>query len=79
VTIISKGHLVDLPAEYHSLPASKSTAKLALRDVEKQHIEQVLKKTKWRVDGKEGAAKLLGLPTSTLPYRINKLGICKPV
>jgi transcriptional regulator with GAF, ATPase, and Fis domain len=47
----------------------------ALADLERDHILQVLHKTNWRVDGKSGAALLLGLNPSTLRARMRKYGI----
>ena len=46
-----------------------------LAQVEHDHILQVLQKTGWRIEGKKGAAKLLGLNASTLRARIRKYGI----
>ena len=46
-----------------------------LAQVEHDHILQVLHKTGWRIEGKKGAAKLLGLNASTLRARIRKYGI----
>jgi transcriptional regulator with GAF, ATPase, and Fis domain len=47
----------------------------ALADLEQHHILQVLQKTGWRVEGKNGAALLLGMNPSTLRARMRKLGI----
>ena len=47
----------------------------ALADLERDHILQVLHKTNWRIEGKNGAALLLGLNPSTLRARMNKHGI----
>jgi formate hydrogenlyase transcriptional activator len=47
----------------------------SLRDGERQHIIKVLVRTHGVLGGEQGAAKLLGLPRSTLQYRIKKLGI----
>ncbi len=46
-----------------------------LLEVERKHIESVLKQTRGVIAGHYGAAKLLGLKRSTLQYRMNKLGI----
>ncbi len=48
-----------------------------LADLEQHHILQVLKKTGWRIDGKKGAALLLGLNPSTLRARMRKHGIVR--
>ena len=46
-----------------------------LEEAEKRHIENVLRKTRGVVSGKNGAAKLLGVKRPTLQYRMKKLGI----
>jgi transcriptional regulator with GAF, ATPase, and Fis domain len=62
---------IELPAAGKPPAGSDMT----LRQVEGMHIERVLDRTKWRVEGKGGAAELLGLKPSTLRSRMNKLGI----
>ncbi len=47
----------------------------SLRDNERDHILKVLVKTRGVLGGEQGAARLLGLPRSTLQYRIKKLNI----
>ena len=47
----------------------------ALAELEQNHILQVLQKTGWRIEGKTGAAILLGLNPSTLRARMRKYGI----
>jgi transcriptional regulator with GAF, ATPase, and Fis domain len=49
----------------------------ALADLEHDHILQVLKNTGWRIEGKNGAAGLLGLNPSTLRARMRKYGILR--
>ncbi len=46
-----------------------------LEGVERQHIRAVLEKTRWVIEGPNGAAQILKLRPSTLRYRIKKLGI----
>jgi transcriptional regulator with GAF, ATPase, and Fis domain len=55
-----------------------STALKSLREIEKDHILRVLRRTHWRIDGTEGAAVILDLNPSTLRSRMRKLGINKP-
>lgn len=50
---------------------------LRLEEVERGHIVRVLDDTGWRIEGKQGAAAVLGLNPSTLRSRIKKLGIEK--
>lgn len=47
----------------------------SLRDSERLHIVKALAKTRGVLGGNRGAAKLLGLPRSTIQYRIKKLNI----
>ncbi len=49
----------------------------ALAELEHDHILQVLQKTGWRIEGKNGAALLLGLNPSTLRARMRKYGIVR--
>jgi formate hydrogenlyase transcriptional activator len=49
-----------------------------LSEVEQEHILTTLKETRWRIEGPEGAAKLLGMNPSTLRARMRKLGIKRP-
>jgi len=44
----------------------------------REHILQVLQKTGWKIEGKDGAAAILGLNPSTLRFRIKKLGLKRP-
>ena len=46
-----------------------------LRDMEKKKILEALDHTNWRIDGQNGAAKLLGLNASTFRSRLKKLNI----
>jgi formate hydrogenlyase transcriptional activator len=60
-------------------PATSNTTRLlTLNDVEREHILHVLEQTGWRVQGKGGAAEILGLNRSTLESRMAKLGILRP-
>jgi PAS domain S-box-containing protein len=49
-----------------------------LKELEKGNILRALEQTGWKVSGKNGAAELLGLPTSTLNSKIKSLGIKSP-
>lgn len=46
-----------------------------LAELERDHILQVLEKTGWRIEGKKGAAAMLGLNPGTLRSRMKKDGI----
>ncbi len=60
-------------------PVSKSLASpgpaSTLEDVERRHILEVLKRTNGAIGGPSGAARILGLPPSTLRSRMARLGI----
>ncbi len=51
---------------------------LSLQEYERQYIISVLEKTYWRVDGQNGAAKILDMHPETLRSRIRKLQIQRP-
>lgn len=46
-----------------------------LLDLERNNIVAALEKSGWRVSGEKGAARLLGVPSTTLSSRIKTLGI----
>ena len=49
----------------------------SLADLEQDHIIRVLRKTGWRIEGKNGAAGILDLHPSTLRARMRKYGIVR--
>ena len=51
---------------------------LPLAEYERLYIIKVLEKTYWRVDGAEGAARILGMHPETLRSRMRKLEIKRP-
>jgi PAS domain S-box-containing protein len=81
--ILSRGPDLEVPPE--AVPAGPAVAAVtaersatdpeALHEVERQHIVAVLKRTGWRVDGPNGAARVLNMHPSTLRSRMQKLGI----
>ena len=52
-----------------------ATDPAALHEVARRHILAVLRRTGWRIDGPEGAARILNMHPSTLRSRMQKLGI----
>jgi PAS domain S-box-containing protein len=60
-------------AQVAELPQPDKT----LEEMEKEYIIRILDSTGWRIDGRKGAAKILGLNPSTLRTRMTKLGIQK--
>jgi len=55
-----------------------SSAVRTLEETERNQILKTLSETRWRIEGKEGAAAILGLHPSTLRARMHKLGIVRP-
>jgi transcriptional regulator with GAF, ATPase, and Fis domain len=55
--------------------APTATVGTTLEEIERNHIQRMLNTTLWRIEGRRGAAELLGLKPSTLRSRLRKLGI----
>ncbi|MCP4583819.1 MAG: tetratricopeptide repeat protein [candidate division Zixibacteria bacterium] len=74
--IISKGNKFEL-AHLHPNDsfASNDLDLPSFKKIEKEYILKVLKKTKWKIRGKNGAAEVSGLKPTTLESRMKKLGI----
>ena len=51
---------------------------VSMTEMEKDHIVQALETCHWRIEGKNGAAELLGLNPGTLRGRMRKYGIKRP-
>jgi len=62
--------------EISSLPLSSAVR--TLEETERNQIIKTLSETRWRIEGKDGAAAILGLHPSTLRARMHKLGIVRP-
>jgi len=56
-----------------------SSAMRTLEETERNQILKILSETRWRIEGKGGAATILGLHPSTLRARMHKFGIVRPV
>ncbi len=69
--------LVDDLADRPSPPATGETGQplLSLDGAMRQHIEAVLQATHGKIQGKDGAAAILGIHPSTLRSRMDKLGV----
>ena len=71
--IVSKGRTLNLRVPEAMIPGTSQDFRL--ETLERNHIITILEKSGWRVKGKNGAAKLLGLHPSTLFSKMKKLGI----
>ncbi|MDR4501833.1 MAG: sigma 54-interacting transcriptional regulator [Nitrospirales bacterium] len=49
-----------------------------LKELERVRIQEALERSEWRIEGRFGAAKQLGLNPGTLRSRLKKLGISRP-
>jgi len=64
--------------ELKRLPSQASPmAKRTLAEAERDHINEVLRETRWVLGGGNGAAARLGVPRTTLVYRMRKLVIVR--
>jgi transcriptional regulator with GAF, ATPase, and Fis domain len=70
--IVSNGPTLEI-----ELPerAATSGGSRQLADVEREHIQAVVRATGWRIRGAGGAAEILGLKATTLEARMKKLGL----
>ena len=62
--------------EIASLPLSSTVR--TLEETERTQILKTLTETRWRIEGKDGAAAILGLNPSTLRARMHKPGTRRP-
>jgi len=81
--IITRGSRLQIPlAELKTETVAYAGGKIAptarlvsMEEMERTHIEEVLRHTGGQVGGSGGASEILGLPVSTLRSRMKKLGI----
>jgi formate hydrogenlyase transcriptional activator len=72
--ILTAGCILDPPVS--ELLARRSCVRpTTLEDCEREHILKAVQETNWVIAGPHGAAARLGLPRSTLTYRMRKLAI----
>ncbi len=63
------------PPSIDSMPVAGA---MTLEECERRHIRRTLDEVNWVIGGKQGAAEILGVPSSTLRSRMKKLGIEGP-
>jgi transcriptional regulator with GAF, ATPase, and Fis domain len=76
--IITQGSALRLTDMIDSLTADRKGDPLSISNIEREHIQKILEKTEWRIEGTNGAAALLNMNPSTLRSRMQKLGIARP-
>ena len=72
--IHTQGSVLQLGDHWEPVVAEAGTTQ-TLEEVEREYIVRTLDQTGWRIEGKSGAATILGLNPSTLRTRMMKLGI----
>ena len=76
--IMCPGPVLQL-ADKLEIPSFTSSVDMnTLEEVERDQILKILSETRWRIEGNDGAATILGLHPSTLRARMQKLGISRP-
>jgi formate hydrogenlyase transcriptional activator len=74
--LFSPGSALRLPLDLKQTVKPRSeTVSCTLADADREHILEALKQAQWVIGGQDGAANRLGLPRTTLIYKMRKLGI----
>ena len=75
--LFSPGSILRLPLDLKPTTATQRSESAArtLADADREHILETLEQTAWLIGGQDGAANRLGLPRTTLIYKMRKLGI----
>jgi formate hydrogenlyase transcriptional activator len=74
--LFSPGSALRLPLDLRqTVKRSAESDPRTLADADREHILETLNQTNWMIGGHGGAANRLGLPRTTLVYKMRKLGI----
>jgi formate hydrogenlyase transcriptional activator len=74
--LFSPGSVLRLPLDLKlTVMQSSESDSRTLADADREHILETLNQTNWLIGGQDGAANRLGLPRTTLIYKMRKLGI----
>ncbi|MGA2110330.1 MAG: sigma 54-interacting transcriptional regulator [Syntrophorhabdales bacterium] len=76
--ILCPGPTLLLDDKLETLSSPLPSTARTLEEIERNQILRTLIETRWRINGKDGAAAILGLHPSTLRARMHKLGITRP-
>jgi len=76
--ILCPGPVLQMADKLEISSPQLSSAVRTLEGTERNQILKILSETRWRIEGKDGAAAILGLHPSTLRARMHKLGIVRP-
>jgi transcriptional regulator of acetoin/glycerol metabolism len=75
--ILCTGPVLQLADKLEISSPALSSAVRTLEEMERNQMQKILSETKWRIEGKDGAAAILGIHPSTLRARLHKLGISR--
>ena len=73
--LYSPGSVLRLPLDLKPTVKQNSESARTLADADRDHILETLEQANWLIGGQDGAANRLGLPRTTLIYKMRKLGI----
>ena len=76
--ILSPGPVLHLADKLAISFPPLSSGMRTLEETERDQVLNTLQETRWCIEGKGGAAEILGLHPSTLRARMHKLGIVRP-
>jgi chemotaxis protein methyltransferase CheR len=80
--IVTPGNMLQLAAPLKAPKSDRRTPHdipmKSLSEMEKEYILMALNETNWNISGRDGAAELLGLNSSTLRGKMRKHGIHRP-
>ena len=85
-TVLSSGRVLELGPDLlpvgrgEAAPSSAEpgTPSVTLAEMERRHIQEALRRSRWVIEGAAGAARVLGLHPNTLRSRMARLGIARP-
>jgi transcriptional regulator with GAF, ATPase, and Fis domain len=69
---------LDEPVRFNRVAAAPPAASDNLDEMQRLHIETVLQRCGWRINGTGNAAERLGIHPNTLRFRMKKLGVAGP-
>ena len=76
--ILSPGPVLQLADKFETSSPQISSTVRTLEASERNQIIKILSEARWRIEGNDGAAAILGLHPSTLRARMHKLKIVRP-
>ena len=76
--ILCPGPVFHLLDKLETSSPSLSSVMQTLEETERNQILKILSETRWRIEGKDGAAAILGVNASTLRARMHKFRVVRP-